>query len=57
MPMANQLDLKSDLPARERMADVDGRRLVGAAVLVEEAELGGDGATEREQDAESHVSK
>ena len=36
------------------MADVDGRRLVGAAVLVEEAELGGDGATEREQDAESH---
>ena len=55
MPMANQRDLKSDLAGLERVADVDRRRLVGAAVLVEEAELGGDGATEREQNAESHV--
>ena len=34
------------------MADVDARRLVCAAVLVEEPELGRDGAGEREQDAE-----
>ena len=33
------------------MADVDLRRLVGSAVLVEEAELRRDGAGEREQDA------
>ena len=37
------------------MADVDGGRLVRTAVLVEEAELGSDGAAERQQDAESHV--
>ena len=36
----------------QRMADVDARRLVGAAVLVEETELCRDRAGEREQDAE-----
>ena len=39
----------------QRVPDVHRRRLVGAAVLVEEAELGCEGAAEREQDAESHV--
>ena len=54
MPMANHLDLKSSAAGAQRMAHVDLRRRVGAAVLVEEAELRGDSAGEREQDSKVH---
>ena len=52
MPIANHLDEKRFLTGAQRMAHVDLRRLVGAAVLVEEAELRDDGADERQQDAQ-----
>ena len=56
MPIANHLDEKG-LDGPQRMADVDGRGGVGALVLVEEAELRGNGARKRQQDPdfESHV--
>ena len=58
MPIANHLHEYSCFAVRKRMPDVDRGGLVRALVLVKKAQLRGDGAGQREQDAQiqRHVS-
>jgi hypothetical protein len=41
----------------KRMLDVDSGRLAGTAVLVEEADVGGERAGERERDTENQINR
>ena len=52
MPSVNHFEEYSWRARAERVADVDLGDRVGAAVLVEEAEVRDEGAGEREEDAE-----
>ena len=52
MPIANHFEVHSAFAAAQRVADVDLGAGARAAVLEEEPEVRGDGAQEREQDAE-----
>jgi hypothetical protein len=52
MPIANHFEENSDLTVLRGTADVHLGRRVGATVLVEEAELRGDRARERQHDSD-----
>ena len=52
MPIANHFELHSEIARADRVLDVDLARLAGAAVLEEERDVRGEGADEREEDAE-----